>query len=249
MTRELTLAAAHNNAVWCDTVCASQGRAGEFHDSIWVNRYQTPTFYPNAVTLADKSASSAQIEHIRTLFDAGIPGEWAVKDSFYALDLASLGFRVLFEASWIARPSTLRRPDRGMPGIRWAIVQGATELMNWEMAWRGTPDTEAPVPPPIFLPALLADDAVVILAAYRENQIVGGAIANRTGDVVGLSNVFTRANDEAPDWAGGVGAAIDAFPGLAVVGYEAGDDLDEARAVGFDVLHPLRIWACTPVST
>src|SRR3954447_1164763 len=125
MTPDLTLAAAHNNAVWCDTVCASHGRAGEFHDSIWVNRHQTPPFYPNAVTLADKPASSAQIEHIRDLFGAGIPGEWAVKDSLYALDLATLGFRVLFEASWIARPATLGRPERGMPGIRWTIVRGA----------------------------------------------------------------------------------------------------------------------------
>jgi hypothetical protein len=37
----------------------------------------------------------------------------------------------------------------------------------------------------MFLPALLSDPDIRFIAAYTEQQIVAGAIANRTGDVVG----------------------------------------------------------------
>jgi hypothetical protein len=33
------------------------------------------------------------------------------------------------------------------------------------------------------------------------------------------------------------------FPGLPLVGYERGDDLERARRVGFEEVGPLRVWA------
>jgi hypothetical protein len=110
-------------------------------------------------------------------------------------------------------------------------------------AWRGTPATPAALAPAeLFRPALLADPDVLIVAAYHQQRIVAGAIANRTGGVVGLSNVFVPDQGAEALSAGCVGTILDHFPGQALVGYEAGEGLAHAEACGFAALQPLRIW-------
>jgi hypothetical protein len=235
--------AVHNNAVWCDTVCRAHGRPGEFLDGIWINRQETPPFYPNAVTLSADRGSAAQLAHLHDLVAGGIPGEWGVKDSFCILDLSPLSFRNLFEAEWIYRPAALPRPEGGLPGVRWVKITGAAELANWEMAWAGEPTGEMSARPArIFLPSLLANENIAVIAAYQEQRIVAGVIASRTGEVVGLSNLFVPASDPERFRAGCVARVIDAFPGWPLVGYEAGRDLAEMRTLDFEVLGPLRIW-------
>jgi hypothetical protein len=244
MTHERTKQAARNNAVWCDTVCRARGKPGEFLEGIWINRRETPRFYPNAVTLSEAVGTAAQLERVRELVDTGVSGDWGIKDSFSALDLAPLGFEVLFEATWIYRSASLPRPGGDITEARWARVGGASELARWEAAWRGAPAGEgATKQAPIFLPSMLMDSNVVVLAAYRKHRIVAGVIANRTGDVVGLSNVFVPERHPGPFRAGCVAAVIEAFPGLPIVGYERGRELAASQALGFELLGPVRIWA------
>jgi hypothetical protein len=237
--------AVHNNALWCDAICRSHGCPGEFLDDVWVNRHRAPPFYPNVVTLTGVQGSSAQLAAIHDLILGGIVKPWAVKDSFCTLDLAPLGFRVLFEATWIWRPPSLVVPiNMDIAGVHWAQVTQPPELVDWEAAWRGPVLDEPGVAPAhIFLPALLADPAIAFIAAYRDQRIVSGAIANRTGDVVGLSNVLAPAGDAMHFWAGCVGAVTHKFPGLPLVGYERGDDLAITRSLGFEPMGALRVWA------
>lgn len=246
MTDERIKQAALNNARWCDAVCRAHGRPGAFVGGMWVNRQETPPYYPNAVSITPgETGSGAQIAAIAALLDAGIPGVWAVKDSFCALDLAPLGFRLLFEAEWIYRPATLPPPSPSdvSAGVRWGRIEQASDLARWETAWRGGPaDPAHDEPARIFLPALLADDTIVVIAAHQGREIIAGAIAYRTGDVVGLSNVFTPARNAQDFWGGCVAEGIRAFPGLPLVGYESGPELAEARACGFDAPGPLRVW-------
>ena len=56
--------------------------------------------------------------------------------------------------------------------------------------------------------------------------------------------VFTseRTGDAELYRAGAVAAALDAFPGLPLVGYESGEDLAEMKRLGFAVLGRLRVW-------
>ena len=83
-------------------MCRAHGRPGTFLPHIWVNAEPVPRFYPNAVTLAADEASVAeQRDTIDILLKSNLPGRWAVKDSFNALDLSRRGFDVLLEASWI----------------------------------------------------------------------------------------------------------------------------------------------------
>ena len=215
MTQQQTNQAAHNNAVWCDIVCRAHRKHGEFLDDIWINRQDTPRFYPNAVTLTETGCSDTQIAHINDLAESDIAGGWVVKDSFCSLDLTPLQFRMAVEAQWIYRVALQPRPEPKIEPVEFRRVGSATELAAWEVAWGGEDaGTKHPELPRIFLPPLLADEDVVFIAAYRNQQIVAGAIGNRTGDVVGLSNVFVPATDGEQYWAGCVACVMEVFKGL-----------------------------------
>jgi hypothetical protein len=235
--------AAYNNAMWCDTICRIHGSPGAFLDGIWINRRETPHSYPNAVTLTGDRGRDAQIAHIRDLTHFAIPGQWAIKDSFATLELASLGFRILFEANWIYRDSAAPRLDGDSAGARWARIDGEAELAHWELAWRGqstgNPD---PCRERMFPPSLLADEAVTVIGVYQDERIVAGAIASRTEDVAGMSNLFLAEPGGEQLLPGCIAGIMDAFPGLPIVGYERGRCLAAVRDRGFSTLGPLRIW-------
>ncbi len=243
MMDDRTSQAAFNNAVWCDTVCRSHGSPGEFWDTLWMNRQETPRFYPNVVTLAEGKAATAQRACLRELIAANLPGEWAVKDSFCALDLSPLGFQALFEAEWIYRAPAVSSPEGALSGVEWRRLNSALELARWEAAWNASADSDPePDLPRIFLPALLEQEEIAILAAYREKRITAGAIANSSGAVVGVSNLFVPPKESAKFRAGAIAAIMEAFPGRASVGYESGPDLAQSLALGFEAVGPLRIW-------
>ena len=242
MIRSQVEQAARNNAIWCDTICRAHGVAGEFDAAVWFNRNPVPRFYPNVVTLVEQRHIATQFAQIQDLA-ASFPGHWAVKDSFAELDLSALAFELLFEANWIWRAPSARLPNTHDQEVQWVRLQGAAQLAQWESAWSGNPIGHSATPQPrLFLPALLADPDVAFIAAYQGNEMIAGAIANRTDTVVGLSNLFTPPADHVAFWAGCVATAQATFPGLPLVGYESGADLVRAEAVGFEKLQSLRVW-------
>jgi hypothetical protein len=234
--------AIHNNAVWCDSVCRAHGSLGEFLEDIWVNRWPTPPFYPNAITLAPTRAAG-RLASIAALIDGGLCGAWGVKDSFCDLDLAPMGFRVLFDGAWFWRRASAPRLHSRVSGVHWGTVRSEADLAEWETAWAGGPVAGQSEPPArIFLPPLLEDPTIAILAAHRDGRVVAGAIASRDGDVAGLSNLFVPPAEAAEFRAGCVAAAMDACPGLPLVGYVAGHGRAAMQTLGFEFLGPLRIW-------
>src|SRR5262245_41302794 len=191
MTYSRVEQAARNNAVWCETICCIHGTPGEFHDTLWLNRHPVPRFYPNVVTLAPQAGTAAQLAHIQALVATGLPGRWGVKDSFCALDLTALGFQPLFDATWLWRAPCQPLPSRAASGLHWTWVQSASELAQWETVWSGSPaNNPSPQHPRLFLPALLAHPEIVFIVAYQHQDVVAGAIAHHTDEVVGLSNVL-----------------------------------------------------------
>jgi hypothetical protein len=243
MTDFRTEQAARNNAIWCDTICRAHGTPGEFSDRMWLNRHPVPPFYPNVVTLSDQRHAAAQHSHIQALMAAGLPGSWGVKDSFCTLDLTGLGFQILFEATWLWRAPSPLVPYHPDSQTEWSWVQSASELAAWETAWSGEPANVLSTPPPrLFLPTLLTEQEVAFVAGYQNGIIVAGAIANRTDDVVGLSNLFVPAENGTKFWAGCIAMVQERFPGLPLVGYEHGPELAAAQTVGFEPLQSLRVW-------
>ena len=240
-TREAALGA-RKNALWRDAVCRAHGRPGEFVAGLWLNRQPVPRFYSNAVTLSpkDPAGQRAWVAHLTTRRPS-----FSVKDSFAALDLSDLGFDVLFEATWLWHDPVRRTQESAThQELSWSVVRDAAGLARWEAAWAGLHAGQAvPGSEHIFRRGLLHEPGMALLAGAREGQIVAVAAANQTGDVVGLSNVFALAVDAAAVWADVVAYVGELFPGRPLVGYERGDDLARAQAVGFRPVGPLRVWA------
>ena len=93
-------------------------QVGTIPRHIWVNAEAVPRFYPNVVTLSDRPGDiDEQRQTVRILQKSNLPGRWSVKDSFHTLDIARLGFDVLFEANWIRMPQP--RAAALTPGLAW----------------------------------------------------------------------------------------------------------------------------------
>ena len=222
----MTLAstAARNNAAWCDRVCRTHGIDTAADPDAWVARRRSPPMYPDAVTLSERPPVTDLLARIDRS-----PG-CTIKDSFASVDLSGEGFRPLFDAEWIHRPPV---SPAATPGPVWSVVETAGDLADWATA-HGGGDT--------FRPALLDDPAVTILAAHDDGALVAGVIGNRDAGAAGLSNLFVLDADPDVVWAGASAAVSAAFPGLPLVGYEHGEDLDLARRAGFVTTGPLRVW-------
>ncbi|WP_377273115.1 hypothetical protein [Peterkaempfera sp. SMS 1(5)a] len=226
----LVRAAARNNAEWCAAMSRSHGVASDFGAQAWAAPARTPLYYPDAVTLLPDADRDALVDRV----DTTAPGA-TVKDSFADLDLTGAGFRVLFEAQWIHRPAGA---PTVAPGLTWDVARDSDTLRAWALAWDDG-DGHADV----FRPELLADpDTFVLAARSADGRVVAGAVASRSDQVVGISNVF--ALDGGPDlaWPVVLDAVDRLFPALPAVGYAQGDDLAAAVRHGFEPLGPLRIW-------
>ncbi|MFG2722456.1 hypothetical protein ACGFW5_29810 [Streptomyces sp. NPDC048416] len=218
--------AARNNAAWCAALCRAHGISGEWGPHAWTSPRRTPLLYPDAVTLTPQASARDVLGRI----DLAAPGA-SVKDSFAALDLTGDGFDVLFDARWIHRPA----PEAVTES--WQLVRGAAELTAWERAWsRGGSEG-------LFPPGLLAAPGHTFLVDRDdEGRVRAGAVASRSGEVVGISNLHAPDGDLDAAWAGCLTTVARAWPGRAVVGYESGDDLAAALRAGFTAVGPLRVW-------
>lgn len=208
----------------------SHGLASEFAAQSWSTPARTPQYYPDAVTLGPGADPAALVERI----DTAAPGA-SVKDSFADVDLTGFGFQVLFEAQWIHRLP-------GAPSItsdlEWGQAITPDALRAWALAWDGG-EGQAD----LFKPELLEDPSVVVLSGCSaDGRVVAGAVACRSGEVVGVSNVFAIDGGSDTAWPLVLAAAHRLFPSLPVVGYEHGDDLAAALRHGFAPVGPLRVW-------
>jgi hypothetical protein len=241
MLEERKIRAARNNAEWCDAVCRAHGNPGEFHEDMWLNRHSVPRFYPNAGTLAEPS--QRQIGLIDELIAAHLPSGWVVKDSFSMLELASRGFHLLFAAEWIyLSVSRVKDITAARETARWEVVRSDRVLAEWESAWSRSAGDSSDSDNRIFAPSLLENEDIAVVAGYRDRHIIAGAIANRSDGVVGWSNFFAPRAEILTRAAESLATIAGVFPDLPIVGYEHGDDLDNAHAIGFESIGPLRVW-------
>lgn len=226
----LVLAAARNNAEWCTAMSRTHGSTGEFGAHAWAAASRTPLYYPDAVTLAPGADRAALMSRIDTV----APGA-SVKDSFADLDLTEAGFEVLFEAQWIHRPAGVPAPA---PDLSWDVAGDPDALRAWALAWDdgdGNAD--------LFRPELLDDPATFVLAGRSaDGRVVAGAVASRSDQVVGISNVFALEGGPDTAWPVVLDAVSELFPTLPVVGYEQGEDLAAALRHGFEQVGTLRVW-------
>ena len=221
--------AAANNAEWCDVVCRTHGIDTTFERDAWTSRTRTPPYYPDAVTLVADPSVPELLDRIDG--SAGC----SIKDSFASLDLTTYGFRVLFEAEWIVRAPTARQAAE--PTAGWTLVRDLDVFAAWERAWRGGDG-----PPGVLRGELLEYDSVAVLGAPVGDQIVAGAVLNRSSEVVGISNFFADPGTAAASWEGCIAFVSALFPRSTLVGYASDVELDIVCAHGFETAGPLRVW-------
>lgn len=168
------------------------------------------------MTLADDEAARAeQRSTIDILRQSHLPGRWAVKDSFNALDLSRAGFDVLQEASWIRCV---------MP------VDGPSSDIDWQRETGG----KAKLP--------FGDPNFAMFTGRRGFGVVAGGMLYCAEGVVGMFNVVAEAADAVAVWRSLILLASRTFPRLPLVGYESGNELAAALDAGFEIGDPLRIW-------
>lgn len=204
MSHEQVQAAAENNACWCDAVCRAHGLSCEFTAGAWVMRGTPPPYYSNLVTIrAGEAVSQQQQGLIREIVTSDPGRSFGFKDSFCCIDPVEAGggrqFDVLFEATWIWSDAARGRPRK--TAMRWGKIESETELLKWERAWRGDAANQSASPIARQFPAsLLANPDIAFLAGRSaDDEIVAVAVASRTGDVIGLSNVFGHERLFCPD--------------------------------------------------
>jgi len=222
--------AARNNAEWCDAFCRTHGIVGHWNVAAWTSALRTPSFYPDAVSVVPGCSVEALVSRV----DAS--SGCSIKDSFADLDLAVGGFEILFTAEWVCLDrASLPRADR------WSVVADPAELERWETAWGASPPER-----PFFRRELLTDPRISVLVRSEGGRVCGGAIANRGGDVVGLSNVFDLEGDIESVWHEAASAAQDIWGRIPVVGYEEGESLAAAHQAGFKTIGSLVVWINSP---
>lgn len=226
---DLDQIAARNNADWCAAMWRAHGLSVEQGPGLTFCHGTSPRFFPNVVTTDRNGDPAAQAAVIADLCAKASDAPFGVKDSFARLDLAGLGFELLFEARWVFRGARSEASPAGP--ISWRRLESPADLEAWEAAWG-----ESAGGPRIFPPVLLGDPAVHILAGVdAEGRIRAGGVANEAAGVLGLSNLFGSRR-------GAVLAAASLHPELDLVGYESGNALKAMEYHGFSSLGPLRVW-------
>lgn len=243
--------AARNNAIWCDAVCRAHGCPCEFVADAWLNRGTPPPYYSNMVTMRGGGSAIAQQKLIRQILESEPDRSFGFKDSFSCIDTTGLGgarkFEKLFEATWIWLDSENIQPRKS--SLRWERIGTDPDLLNWEHTWRGDAANQSAGSFRQFPPSLLDNPEVAFLAGKDAgNRILAVAVANHTGEVIGLSNVFGPACSGEELWAGATHAAVNAFSKpLPLVGYERGESLRQALDQGFEPIGPLRVYVLNNV--
>ena len=226
---------------WYDALCEAHAVPGEHHPAYWINWGSMPPYMSSFVTLRDAADAEAQLAAIRSLIESG--AGCGVKDAFQCLDLTALGFQVLFHSTWIFRPASTPAPEDD-DNIVWWVARTPGDLEGWERTWRGTaaPNADAREHAASFRPSLLHNPDFRFLVAERDGKAVATAALNRSGNAVGLSNVFGETEEAARLFPGCVRVARSIFPGLPLVGYERDAHLIAAMAAGFEAVQGLTVW-------
>jgi hypothetical protein len=210
---------------WYEDIVALHGIGSEIADGIWRSVGPPPPLHSDVVIVEPSATADA--------LSAALAGRasWGYKDSFATLPPPGSSAELLFEATWIHRDGPATTPDARRP-TPWRSVRSAAQLARWNAGW----DTER-----VLLPRILDRGHLVILGRVEDGEIVAGAVARLGTGAVHISNVH-GVGGHAVDWYELVAAVAATFPDRQLVGYERGDDLKAAIAVGFAPVGPLRVW-------
>jgi hypothetical protein len=210
---------------WYEDLCTLHGVGSMLADGLWSSLAPPPPLHSDAVVVEPRVTR----DQVHSALDGR--HHCGFKDSFSRIDMSGAGMDLLFAASWIHRPP---EPELGRAsGPRtWSPVRDPVGLAEWTAHH----DTAG-----VLLPELLTRGHFKVLEKRDEGEIVAGAVARLGSGVVDVSNVYAVPGHRV-DWAE-LGREIGhLFPARPMVGYERGDDLEDAIEGGFTAVGDLRVW-------
>jgi hypothetical protein len=217
-------AAVDGALAWYVDLYAAHGVPAELSDGVFAALAPAPPLHSSVITVEPDVPGDLLRRRVAAAPDSG------VADNFHDQDLGDAGLSLLFSATWLHRPATASTLPPG-----WSRVTSAGGLA----AWNAAGDTDG-----VVLPGLVGRATFAVLEHRDADGITAGCIASLGTGAVYLSNVHAAPGHDC-DWEQVVDAASATYPGRPLVGYEHGDDLAAARAVGFDEVGAKRVWVGT----
>lgn len=218
--------AAATNAAWCAAVCASHGIATRVDAHRWWAPQRTPDLYPDAQTLTSGVSTNALVAGI------DVSSGCAVKDSFADVDLAQMGFAVLFEARWL----WFQHVGAAVGSSSGDVVSSAADFDRWTAAWGSSHPGDARSP--WRLPLLHQPGVHLFSWAAGGNAVTAGCAVFVGTSAATVSNTFAVPGHPGPSATDVLGAAASVADGRPLTGY---DPSRSSRASAVD-LGPLRVW-------
>ena len=215
--------AVDESTCWYDDLFALHGLGCGISDGLWAGHGPPPPLHSAAKSVEPSARAEAALRAVAAYEHCH------VADSFGTLDLAD-EMDLFFEARWLHRPPL----DAALTALPagWESVTTEADLAAWT-AIHGTSD--------VLLPGLLRRSSFRFLGHRVDGELTAGAVTHLCAGAVGLSNVWAAPGHEV-DWGELVRVVHALHPGLAVVGYEQGDDLDRALDAGFSAVGPQLVW-------
>lgn len=222
--------AANNNADLYEAMFSSQGLNYKRLPFAFVGSDSPPPYYSNLTALSPNHVDDIvlQINALVKQFDGAI----ILKDSFCQLNIEANGFDILFGASWI-----WRKPDTQTTSSNWQPVKNEADLLLWEKAWK---KSGSATQSRMFNVEMLERPEIFFLGHENHGEFEAGCIANKSGDCIGISNIFSRSPSDFV-FAQAAAAVASISPHMPIVGYESGEALDYAQMTGFSTVGDLRI--------
>lgn len=209
---------------WYGEIFRLHGIPTLLHEGVWSADAPPPPLHSAAIA----AVPGVPAERIRARITQ--PPTAGFADPFADVDGASIGMRVLFEATWIHRPAG-RGTGTGDP-TAWHEVRTTAQLERWNGAWDTTD---------VLLPGLLGREHLLILERRDGSTATAGAVLRHDAGVIGVSNVHGL-DGERVEWSELAAVARMRFGDRPIVGYERGDGLGAALDGGWDAIGPTRVW-------
>ncbi len=189
---ELIGLAARNNIFQSEAVLAALGSTGSFTDHFWTNQHTFDVPYANGATLgavADIQQHYTAIEHLTASRPLEVPT--FIMDSWAALDLSELGYRVRLSDGWFVRAGP---PLRGVDDTCFEVETITTSkgIAEFEAASAigfggAPPDTSGHTYPA----ALLSDERFTFSGLRVDGILASGVFLFEDPACVGVFTFFT----------------------------------------------------------
>ena len=232
--------AVENNIHLCGAILRGQNLPTAKTTQDWHCCVKAPPYYPNIITRSREWKPDAVFEVIEKMAAREHWDGWSIKDSYACLDLASVGFKKLFDAKWVFLSHQNFHASKLKSGVKFKVIRDSVELASWCAAW----DSNVELGAKIFHADLLSNQELHFIAGYEGHRLMAGCLLNQSSSCIGISNFFAQ-TDRNLVWSSLVEFIYAEFGQVDVVGYERAENCKSLVQLGYETVGELAVLAKT----